>query len=304
MKITVVGAGALGAVYGTKLAHAAQLVFVVRDLERAPRLIHIDRVNGPAPHGDSLDAPQMALAIPDDTDVILCTVHVEQLDAALVDKLASSRAPVVMLPPILPPRAAALRDKLGDRMIAAMTGVIAYEPNERPHERRVRYWSPKVSPTLLEDHPRARELVALMHHAGLPAEISAQAGPLQAATTIAFFPILTGIAAAGGSVDRMANDKQIMKLGFAAGKETRALARTVAELPSWANAFFKFASPLTAKIGINLGKAKAPEVFVYLEKHFGSKLRAQNLALFHDIETMARERGIAIDALRSLVALM
>lgn len=304
MNITVVGAGALGAVYGTKLAHVGRVVFVVRDLERAPRLIHIDRINGPAPHGDSLDAPLMATAIPEDTDVTLCAVHVEQLDAALVEKLAASPAKVVMLPPILPLRAAALRSKLGDRMIAAMTGVIAYEPDETPHERRVRYWTPKSSPTLLEDDPSARELVSLMQQVGLPAEISSRAGALQAATTIAFFPVLTGIAAAGGSVERMANDKQIMNLGFAAGKEARALAKTIGELPAWASTFFTFASPLTAKIGINLGRSKAPEVFVYLEKHFGTKLRAQNLALFHEIETLASQRGISIDALKMLVALM
>jgi hypothetical protein len=301
MNITVVGAGALGAVYGTKLAHAARVVFVVRDLDRAPRLIHIDRINGPAPHGDVLDAPLMATDIPADTHAVLCTVRVDQIDGPLVEKLARANVPVLMLAPVLPPREAFLRDKLGDRYVAAMPGVIAYEPTDTPHERRVRYWMPKSSPTLIAAHP---ELVGLLHQVGLPAEMTDRAGAIQSATTIAFFPILTGIAAAGGSIDAMANNKEIMKLGFAATKESRALAKTVGELPSWANLFFKFSSPLLAKAGIKLGQSKAPEAFVFLEKHFGSKLAAQNVAVFHDIEVLANERGIPIDATRRLVSML
>lgn len=290
MNITVVGAGALGAVYGTKLSHAARVVFVVRDLARAPRLIHVERVNGPPPHGDGIDAPTMATEIPGDTDFILCAVRGDQLDDALINKLAAARKPVLMLAPILHP--------ISLSTIPAMSGVIAYEPDETPHERRVRFWTPKSSPTLVAGAP---EFVELLNHVGIPAEVSSRAAAHQITVTLAFFPILLGIAAAGGSIDRMANDKQIMKLGFAASKETRALAKTVGELPAWANTFFKFASPLTAKIGINLGKSKAPEAFVYLEKHFGSKLRGQNEALFRDISALAAEKGIAIDALRELM---
>lgn len=293
MNITVVGAGALGAVYGTKLAHAARVVFVVRDLGRAPRLIHIERVNGAPPHGDSLASPIFATEIPSNTDVIVCAVRVDQLNDALIDRLGRANKPVVMLPPML--------HALPIPTVAAMPGVIAYEPNETPHERRVRYWTPKTSPTLLTGLP---ELAALMNEVGLPAAVSENAGVHQATVTISFFPILLGIAAAGGSIEAMANDKQIMKLGFAATKEARAIAQTIGDLPSWANAFFKFATPLTAKLGINLGRSRAPEAFVYLEKHFGRKLRGQNLALFRDIERLAVERAFAIGALRELAARM
>jgi hypothetical protein len=292
MNITVVGAGALGAVYGTKLAHAARVVFVVRDLPRAPRLIHIERINGAPPHGDGLDAPAMTTEIPADADYVLCAVRADQLDDGLIAKLAAADKPVLMLPPILHPISL-------PGMIPAMSGVIAYEPNETPHERRVRYWTPKSSPTLVAGAP---DFVELLNQVGIPAEVSPHAGTQQTTVTLAFFPIMLGIAAAGGSIDRMINDKQVMKLGFAAAKETRALAKTVGELPSWANTFFKFASPLTAKIGINLGKSKAPEAFVYLEKHFGHKLRAQNEAMFRDIERMAAQKGIKIDSLKELAA--
>lgn len=308
MQLAIVGVGALGSVYGARLAHAGQVVFVVRNLDRAPRLIHIDRINGGAPHGDSLDAPASSLAIPEGTDTVLVTVRVDQLDDALLDKLARETAPsalVVVLAPLLPLSYRRAKEKLGDRLVAAMPGVIAYEPDPSatPHERRVRYWTPKTSPTLLEDRgPRVRELAETMRRVGLPADVSAQVPSVNAATTIAFFPILTGIAAAGGSIERMMNDDTIMKLGFASTKETRALAKTVGELPSWAALFFKFASPFTARAGVKLGQSRAPEAFVFLEKHFGQKLAAQNVAIFREIEQLAAERGIAIDNLRKLVA--
>jgi len=308
VKLAIVGAGALGSVYGARLAHGGQVVFVVRNLDRAPRLIHIDRVNGAAPHGDSLDAPAAALNVPEGTDVVLVTVRVDQLDDALLDKLAAetkSDALVVILAPLLPHRYEHAKSKLGDRLVAAMPGVIAYEPDPEatPHERRVRYWTPKSSPTLLEDRgPRVRAVAELLNKVGIPADVSSKVTEVNPATTIAFFPILTGIAAAGGSIDRMINDDKIMKLGFAAAKETRALAKTIGELPSWASLFFKFASPFTARAGIKLGKSRAPEAFVFLEKHFGQKLAAQNLAIFHEIETLANERRVPIENLRNLVA--
>ena len=307
VRIAVVGVGALGSVYGARLAHGAQVVFVVRDLDRAPRLIHIDRVNGAAPHGDSLDAPAAALNVPEGTDAVLVTVRVDQLDDALLDKLARETkqdALVVVLAPLLPHRYQAARQKLGERLVAAMPGVIAYEPDAEatPHERRVRYWTPKSSPTLLDERPGVQTLVQLMNQVGLPAASSSSVTAINPATTIAFFPILTGIAAAGGSIDGMMNNDQIMKLGFAAAKETRALAKTIGDLPSWASLFFKFASPFTARAGIKLGKSRAPEAFVYLEKHFGKKLVAQNTAIFAEIARLAEERRVSIDNLRRLVA--
>jgi ketopantoate reductase len=307
VKIAVVGAGALGSVYGARLAHAAQVVFVVRDLDRAPRLIHIDRVGGAPPHGDSLDAPAASLNIPEGSDAVLVTVRVDQLDDALLDKLGSESgdAIVVVLAPLLPHHYERAKNKLGARLVAAMPGVIAYEPDPEatPHERRVRYWTPKSSPTLLEDRgPRVHALVEALTRVGLPAHISAVVSKVNAATTIAFFPILTGIAAAGGSIDRMINDDAIMKLGFAAAKETRALAKTIGDLPPWASLFFKFASPFTARAGIKLGKSRAPEVFVFLEKHFGTKLAAQNLAIFREVSALAAERGVSLPNLEKLVA--
>lgn len=313
MKIAIVGVGALGSVYALRLSRVAPVTLVVRDLSRAPSVIHGERINGPAPHGDSLNAPASSLDVPADHDVVLLAVRADQLSDELVARLAADGPAdriVVALVPLLPAAKQRLSAALGDRLVIAMPGVIAYEPDPEatPGERRVRYWVPRAAPTTLDERPQGdprrakiHALAEAMRAAGVPAEVAPKVWSTNAATTIAFFPMLTGIAAAGGSIDRMLADDRMMKLGLAASKESRALAKTVGDLPGWASVFFSFVGPFTVRAGIKLGKSRAPEAFTYLEKHFGSKLKAQNAAIFAEIERLAAERGMKIEALREIV---
>lgn len=306
MKLAIVGVGALGSVYGVRLSRVAEVTFVVRSLDRAPTAIRLEHVTSGEVH--ELGSPPATTEIPADVDAVLVAVRVDQLDDALWDKIARETNPdtiVVVLAPLLPHRYQHAREKLGDRVVPSMPGVVAYA---KPG--RIRYWTPRPSPTQLEDRPegdakraRIHVLAAKLREAGIPAEVAANVRGTNAAVTIAFFPMLTGIAAGGGSIDRMLADDRVMKLGFAAAKETRAIARSLGDLPAWSSLFFSFAGPFTARTGIKLGRAKAPEVFTFLEEHFGHKLVDQNLALFQDIERLADERGLRIDNLRKLVAL-
>lgn len=307
MKIAVVGAGALGSVYGVRLSKVAEVSFVVRSLERAPRALRIEHVT--AREVQQLESPAVGTAVPADAEAVLVAVRVDQLDEALWSKLAAETSPeaiVVVLAPLLPHRYAHARELLGDRLVPSMPGVVAYGVGPG----RVRYWTPRPAPTQLEERPegdpkraRVHALVAALREAGIPAETAANVRGVNAAVTIAFFPMLTGIAAGGGSIDRMLADDRVMKLGFAAAKETKAIAQSLGSLPAWGSLFFSFAGPLTARAGIKLGRSKAPEVFTFLEQHFGQKLIEQNLAIFHDIERIATERGIRIDNLRRLMEL-
>ncbi len=306
MKLAIVGVGALGSVYGGRLSRVAEVTFVVRSLARAPAAIRLEHVTSGEVH--ELASPPAATEIPADVDAVLVAVRVDQLDDALWDKLARETSPdtiVVVLAPLLPHRYQHAREKLGDRVVPSMPGVVAYA---KPC--RIRYWTPRPSPTQLEARPEGdskresiQALVTKLREAGIHAEVSANVRGTNAAVTIAFFPMLTGIAAGGGSIDRMLADDRVMKLGFAAAKETRAIARSLGDLPAWGSLFFSFAGPFTARAGIKLGRSKAPEVFTFLEEHFGHKLVDQNLALFQDIERLADERGLRIDNLRKLVAL-
>jgi hypothetical protein len=305
MKIAVVGAGALGCTYAVRLSRVAEVTLVVRDLSRAPRHISLQRVGGAL---DELDAPKTSLEVPGDVDAIFVTVRVEQLGDELLDRLArGGDAPVVILTPLLPPHYARARTRLGDRLVVGMPGVVAYEPDPKEGERRIRYWTPSVSPTALDDRPprdpRRARLLALREtlvSAGFPCEVARNVKTTNPATTIAFFPILLALQAAGGSFTQLIGDHALLKLALEAGREARALSRTVGELARFSSIFLSFASPFTVRAGIKLAKSRAPESIVFLEKHFGTKLEPQHQAMLSMILELAQERGTPVDALRRL----
>ena len=314
MRIAVVGAGALGCTYALKLAQVAQVVLVVRDLALAPKRIVAERANnnGPAIEGE---APRAVTTVPDDVDAVLVAVRVDQLDDALLAALAASgpaRRIVVMLTPLLPAIYERVVAHLGERLVVAIPGVVAYEPEHvigapNPSVRRLRYWTPKASPTQLDARPAADERASMIGDltqtlvaAGLPAEVKASVRTTNPATTIAFFPLLLGIQAAGGSIDRLLDDGALLRLSLDAAKETRALAKTVGELAGFAGLLLSFAGPFTVRAGLKLVRSRAPESLVFLEKHFGGKLVGQNAAMLAAIFSLARERGTSIACLERL----
>jgi hypothetical protein len=212
----------------------------------------------------------------------------------------------VALTPLLPDALEHAARALGDRLIVAMPGVVAYEPEAIAGERRVRYWTPKSQPTLLESRaegdPRAATVRALQRaltSAGVPAELSSDVRIKNPATTIAMFPMLLAIGA-GGSVDGLLHDAALLKLALAATKESRALAKTVGDLAGFASILLSFAGALTIKAGVKIARAKAPEALTFLERHYGGKLRDQNRAMFASIARLADARGVRIDALDEL----
>ena len=96
MHVTIVGAGALGRVYGVRLAAAGNNVaFVVRKArvtETSP--IAIEQVNG-AKRQDRLDAPSRVVSVPPDTNAVLVTVRFDQLGGELSEILrAGPQAPI------------------------------------------------------------------------------------------------------------------------------------------------------------------------------------------------------------------
>jgi ketopantoate reductase len=314
MRIAVVGAGALGCTYALKLSHVAQVLLVVRDLGHAPKHLVAERANanGPTIEGE---APRSVTSVPDDVDAVLVAVRVDQLDDALLESLAYGGPPhriVVMLTPLLPAVHERVAAKLGDRLVVAMPGVVAYEPDrivgEPPESRRrIRYWTPKASPTQLdarpESDPRASMIADLAQTfvaAGLPAEVKPDVRTTNPATTIAFFPLLLGIQAAGGSIAKLLDDGALLRLSLDAAKETRALAKTIGELAGFAGLLLSFAGPFTIRAGIKLVRGRAPESLVFLEKHFGGKLVGQNVAMFEAIKELARQRGMPIHSLERL----
>ncbi|MGD0528256.1 MAG: 2-dehydropantoate 2-reductase N-terminal domain-containing protein, partial [Polyangiaceae bacterium] len=99
MRVAIVGAGALGSVYGARLRRfAACDVSVVARAPAPPSVMRLERVED----GEVLrwEVPARVTTAPADSDVILAFVRYEQL-ASLPERVAGSTAPVVVMTPMM-----------------------------------------------------------------------------------------------------------------------------------------------------------------------------------------------------------
>jgi len=307
MHVTLVGAGALGRVYGVRLAASGtDVAFVVRPsrlAEASPFVI--EQVTGPKRH-DRLDAPERVAEVPRDTDAVLVTVRFDQLGPDLRDRLRSAPAvPIAILTPLLPAEYAALRSAIGGRVIAAMPGVSGYV-DERDV---VRYWVVSVVSTLLDDPGEAaaglraalEALARELHKAHLPARLERDVGSSNAATTTAFFPLIASIDV-GGGIDGLLADKDLLSAAVDAAKECDALAGRIGKVASWAGLLTKFVGPFTLKPGVSFAKLVFPEAVRFVEAHFGAKLHAQHLAMGEAILAVGRAHDADMPALERVMA--
>lgn len=303
MRIVVIGAGALGRAYGVRLAAAGERVaFVVRDERVADTSpFTIELVTG-SKRRDAITTPERVARVPDDAEVVLVCVREDQLDDRLAALLAGAPAvPVVSLTPLLPRDFERLDAMAGGRLVAAQPGVVAYQ-NEAGI---VRYWVPRVAPTLLDAAGPAdamRALEAALSRAGLPAKLEPRVREANPATTIAFFPLVLGLDAVGGTAEAVLERKDLQPVVFAALEETKRLAARVGPVASWADLLLKFASPLSLRIGLRLAERASPEAVRFAESHFGRKVHGQNLRMAREIVALAREQGVGCPSLERLLA--
>jgi ketopantoate reductase len=302
--IAIVGAGALGRAYGVRLAVRAKsdVTLVVRSEHAADsRSLRIVRIDGDRAE-DAWERPVRSIAIPAHADVVLVTVRVEQLDAALDRVLDSGPpVPVIVLTPMMPNDFTRLSARHGRLVLAAMPGIVAYV-NE---EGTCRYWLPRVAPTLI-DEPRpanaaVHELVKELADAGIAARLEFGVHEANPATTVAFIPLAMAIDAAG-SIDSLLADKALRDLALRAVREGLELSRRIGQAAAWAGALARFTGPTTLRVGVAVAKSRYPEAVAYVEEHFGTKLHAQNLVMAAAMVDLAREKGAPHVALEALLA--
>lgn len=303
MHVAILGAGALGRVYGTRLAceTAERVTFVVRHGHKHGAPYRLHRVDhGGAEH--VLGDPERATAVPATADVVLVCVRAEQLGEA-ADAVAGVRGAIVTLTPLMPEDHDALRARLGDRLVAGMPGVVAYFAPDG----HVRYWLPRVAATLIEDHVASAhdgaigELARALDVSGVPARRERGVHEINAATTITFMPLTMGIAAAGG-VDPLLADEPLLELAIAAAKESAHLAEQVGRAAHWAESLVHFVNPGLIKVGVGIARHSHAEAVRYVDQHFGSKLRAQSVAMGRKLSTLAKARGVPSAAIEALEA--
>lgn len=299
----VVGAGALGRVYGVHLeAAGARVTFVVR-AERLSETgpIAIERLNGDRSRRTS-DSPRRAAEIPKNTDVILLAVRGEQIDAELLERLRRAPdVPVIALTPLLPHGQARLAAALGARLVVAMPTLAA----KLDDDGVVRYWAFGSSPTLIDKNDRWRVLLARLagrfaaSHLGV--RLERDVSKKNPATTIAFFPLSVAISSAGG-MSALCERDEIVRAAGNACRESLALARRIGPVEPAAALGAWLAKPAALRGGLALGRRFAPRALEFVDAHFGGKLEAQHAAFGREILELGREHGIEMPCLAELLA--
>jgi len=293
LKIAILGAGALGRVYGVRLAKHADVTFVVKK-EHDEEPFQIEKVDSGDSH--SLDEPKRALAVPDDADVVLVCVRAEQLDD---DLLAHLRVPMVLLTPLMPSDWARLETAIGDKLIAGMPSTVAYTADTGA----VRYWLPRAATTLVESSRRHETLLENLEKAldasGIETRREEGVQQTNAATTITFLPITMAIAAAGG-VNELLADDALVDLGLKAAEESTAIAETIGTAAPWAPMLVKFLGPNVLKMGIAIAEKSAPEAVHYVDQHYGKKLRVQSKVMGQKLADLANAKKLPHDAIDAL----
>jgi 2-dehydropantoate 2-reductase len=326
MHVTVVGAGVLGRIYGARLAEGdEQVSFVVRpDRAGETSPFFIEQVNG-GDRREVIERPVRLTEIPEGADLVLVCVRFHELlpereasedgpgkaqkgfDLREILRSGGSRsAPVVVLTPMLPGQARALRDASGRPIVPAMPGVVGYL-NEHG---AVRYWIPAVTSTLLDENAAGREgravieaLARRLTQMGLPTHLERDVAALNEATTITFFPLIAAIDA-GSGIDGVITNKELMGAVLDSAKESEALARKVGRAAAWSHFLMKFVGPFTLKPGIALARRLFPESVRYVESHFGPKLHEQHIAMGEGILELGRANNIPMPALERLLSIL
>ncbi|UQA61689.1 ketopantoate reductase family protein [Polyangium aurulentum] len=321
MHVIVFGAGALGRIYGVRLAAAGvQVSFVVRPsrLEETYSFV-IEQVNG-SQRRDVIERPRRIDAIPNDATLILLAVRFDQIDSLRSEpdgELARALAegpsvPIVVLSPVLAPQVEALERAFSRRVVIAMPGVAGYV-DDVDDRGVVRYWATGLASTLIDDrgagepHSISRDtlevLARRLTNDGLPTRFERDVPSLDASSTTSFFPLIAAIDA-GGGIDGVLGDKDLLDTALAAAKESEQLAKTLGKPASWAHALTRFIGPYTIKPGVTLARRVAPETVRFVERHFGRKLHAQHLAMGDTIRALGRDHGIEMPALDHLLEIM
>jgi ketopantoate reductase len=300
MRVAIVGAGALGSVYGARLGKFAGCeVSVVARAPAPPSVVRLERVE----NGEVLrwEVPARVATAPADADVILAFVRYEQL-GSLPERVATGSAPVVVMTPMLPVDHASLSAALPGRIVTGMPSVVSYLNDAGA----IRYWLPAVATTFVEERPGGAaagaevDLVKRLTRAEIGAKLAPDVLTRNVATTVSFIPLAMALDAAG-SIEALLDEHALLSLAFHAADEGRELGRAVGKAEGWASTLLRFVGPMTLKVGIALARSRAPEAVAYVEQHFGRKLHAQNVVMARRIVDLAVEKGTPHEALRKLL---
>ncbi len=314
MRVLLVGAGAVGAVYARHLQKAGVLVaFLVKPHHvtavkagltlyelhdravREPRSLFVETVLSTWDEVRRERFDQIWLTIPSHA---LTEAWLTELNAA------SGDATIVAMAPGLEAQELTQRHFDASRVVVGMIGVIAYQaplPGEAVPTPGIAYYTSRWSPTRFggEDAERAADA---LERGGCPAVVDAGVWEKLLLGSALLMPQLVGLERAGWSLSAFREDG--VALATQAGKEARAaVARRIGvregRLTGLAE---RLLTPTVFSAIWWLGPHILPfDLEAYLRYHF-SKVHTQTAQILREYEREARAQGLSHEALSSLSA--
>lgn len=300
MHVTLLGSGALGLVYGVRLAQRERVSFVVRHARADDTSPYTIQRNGDRTPTVVRD-PARVESVPQDTEVVLLAIRTDQLDASVRDLLdRGPDVPVVSLTPLFPDELDQTRAWLGPRLVPALPSLASHV-----EDGVVRYWLSRVPPTLIDEegasHPAVRVLVSSLGVAGIPARFAPDVAARNLALTAAFLPSVLLLHASGGSVERATGSKKLLRSAARALRASARVASALGPLPTGMRTLARAATPSTIRAATWTGERVRPELMRYLEGHFGDKTRAQNLLMARQLVSMGEQDNVDMQPVRELI---
>lgn len=302
MHVAVIGAGALGKIYGVHLASVGERTsFVVRPSRlRDDAPFVIERLNGDR-RRRQINGPLRVEKVPLDADCVLLAVRADQLDSVKPLLVAGPAVPVLSVTPLLPLSLERVSGWVDGRCFAALPTVAASESADHV----VRYWSFRTAPTLIERDGRSgTSLLARLTDAflrsGLPARLAPDVPRRNAATTIAFFPISVAVSRSGG-IAALLEDEARVALAARAARETLKLAREIGPIEPPAALAGRLLTPRSLGATLRLSSWLLPQATHFVDSHFGTKLSEQHRVLGQEILELGRRRSLPLEGLAELL---
>jgi ketopantoate reductase len=316
MRALIVGAGAVGQVYGYHLhLGGAEVAFFVKpkyaESARAGFTLYSlnDRRRRTAPqHWRDYDVVTSAAEVRAERwDMVLITVSSPALRGPWLPELTAAigDATLVILQPGIDDRAVALEAIDASRLVQGLISLISYFaplPGEtRFPEPGCAYWFPPLSPSPFSGpEPRVSQVVDALRAGGFPAKRHPDLTKLSGFPNAVLMSYLSALESAGWTFRGL---RQGPHLGHAAAAAREALAVVERQLGVKKPALLGImAKPLAIRTGLWLGRRVVPlDLETYFRVHFTKVGDQTRMAMARFIE-LAREGGLEARALESLTA--
>lgn len=315
MDVLVVGAGAVGQVYGHHLAAGgANVTFLVREKHAATvgAGFTLYPLNGARGRSVRLEHPGVVTrpqdAVQRRWDQVWLCVPSTALHGELLDVLCAGLqdATLVALTPGLEDPALLGRSHPEQRTVGGMISMLAYQtplPGEPPRADGpgVAFWFPPLSPSPF-DGPADRVLavVQALRAGGCPAAASSNVPLTSALGSAVLISHVAALECAGWSVAALRTDRSLLALAHTASEQSARVAAAYhrARVPF----VLGLATPAVMRFGLGLAPRLAPFPFEkYFHFHF-SKVAAQTRQMLSTTIAQGHASDLAVDAVEQLLA--